>query len=304
MAPVGTPLYVMWAALVMGGSILPDADMKRTVADELFGPFTRGIRWGTVTLIPGLWTLVRPFLGGHRGRTHRIEGVILFLAGLWLCTLWRIPSTIVVVLGAGLALRTAHLILEWLFGIRYRKRYWLPLFAVSLGVGWLFWTSGAPLPVQVPFALAFACLVHIGGDILTDAGVKVTFASEKKVKIPEPFAFKAGGWVENTIVVPPMLIAAVLVVCYQAGYDPVGSVLEAHEERVMSVENTVTHLYNADSRSGAGNCTCGMAERHRCHYHQFMPGRNRPDLCTCALPPEAACHWSHFVPPDHPAWRV
>lgn len=226
-APVGTPTYVAWAGVVAGCSFLPDLDMKRTAADELFGPFTRGFRWGTRTLTPGLWTLVRPFLGGHRQRSHRVEGVVLFLFGIWLCHLWAIPSTVVVVFATGLGLRSAHLVVEWLFGIRYRRRYWIPLLFVSCVVGYLFWTSGAHLPGWVPFAMALGCAVHILGDCLTDSGVRLTFASEKKTKIPEPFAFKAGGWVENTLVVPPMLIAAVLVVCYQAGYDPVGTVLEA-----------------------------------------------------------------------------
>lgn len=59
-----------------------------------------------------------------------------------------------------------------------------------------------------------------------------------------------------------------------------------------------THLYNTDPQSGAGNCTCGMAERHRRHYHAFMeaagiggPGGNPDHLCTCGLSKYAECHW-------------
>lgn len=225
------PTYWAWTTVVAGCSILPDSDLKRTVADELFGPFTRGIRLGQTTLIPGLFTIVRLFLGGHRNRSHRIEGVLMFLAGVWACTHWLASSTIVLVLATGLGLRSIHLIAEWLFGIRYRKRYWLPLFAVSLAVGWLYYQTGAPLPGWVPFAMGLGCAVHICGDLVTDSGVRLTFATEKKSRLlPEPLCFKAGGWVENTIVVPPMFIAAVLVVCYQAGYDPVGSVLDAMKE--------------------------------------------------------------------------
>lgn len=221
------PTYWAWTTVAAGCAILPDADMKRTVADELFGPFTRGIRWGTVTLLPGLFTIVRLFLGGHRQRSHRVEGVLLFLFGVWLCTHWAISSTAVVVVAAGLALRSTHLIGEWLFGFRYRKRYWMPLFVVSLGVGYLFWSNGAHLPGWVPFAMALGCAIHILGDMCTDSGVRLTFATEKKSRLlPEPLCFKAGGWVENTLVVPPMFMAAVLVVAYQAGYDPIGAVME------------------------------------------------------------------------------
>lgn len=222
-----SPSYWCWVGILAGCSVLPDADMKRTVADELFGPFTRGIRWGQTTLIPGLFTIVRLFLGGHRQRSHRVEGVLLFLTGVWICTHWVVSSTVVLVLATGLALRSAHLVAEWLFGLRYRRRYWLPLFAVSLAAGWLFYRTGTPLPGWVPFAMGAGCAVHILGDLVTDSGVRLTFATEKKSRLlPEPLCFKAGGWVENTLVVPPMFIAAVLVVAYQAGYDPIGAVME------------------------------------------------------------------------------
>lgn len=52
-----------------------------------------------------------------------------------------------------------------------------------------------------------------------------------------------------------------------------------------------THPYTPDPQSGAGNCTCGMAERHRTHPHTYMRAAyTTADLCTCALPPDADCH--------------
>lgn len=51
------------------------------------------------------------------------------------------------------------------------------------------------------------------------------------------------------------------------------------------------HLYNPDPQSGAGNCTCGLPERHRKHFHKFMAAQDYHDLCTCALGPTAFCHW-------------
>lgn len=54
------------------------------------------------------------------------------------------------------------------------------------------------------------------------------------------------------------------------------------------------HSYSRDPQSGAGNCVCGGAERHRRHPHLFLHGApeyggNRY-ICTCGLPPEAPCH--------------
>lgn len=220
--------FWVWTGLVAGCSILPDADVKRSTVDELLGPVTRGIRWGTVTLIPGLWSFVRPFLGGHRQRSHRVEGVIAFLAAVWILTHWRISSAVLVVFGVALAVRCLFLVATYLFDTTYRKRYWLPLLAVSLAGTYLFWQTGDPLPAYVPFAMAAGCAVHVLGDMTTDSGVKLTHLSEKPARLlPEALCFKAGGWVENTIVVPVMIIATVLVVSYQAGFDPVGSVLNA-----------------------------------------------------------------------------
>lgn len=50
------------------------------------------------------------------------------------------------------------------------------------------------------------------------------------------------------------------------------------------------HIYQKDPQSGAGNCTCGAAERHRRHPHEFMPSNADPELCVCALPFEAGPH--------------
>lgn len=219
-----------WVGVIAGCSLLPDVDLRQSTASELFGPFTRGIRWGNTTLVPGLWSLLRPFLGGHRKRTHSIPGIAVFLAAIWVLCHWLLSSSIVVVFAFGLAVRALFLIATYLFDVKYRKRYWLPLFAGSLAVGWWFYTGAAPLPGWLPWAMAGGCAVHLIGDAMTDSGVQLTHLSEKKFHLfGETLAFKAGGWVEHTLVLPPMLIAAVLVVAYQAGYDPIGSVLTALE---------------------------------------------------------------------------
>lgn len=56
------------------------------------------------------------------------------------------------------------------------------------------------------------------------------------------------------------------------------------------MSKTSMHEYKSDSQSGAGNCTCGMAERHRNHFHKFVKAASRDDICTCALPESATCH--------------
>lgn len=53
---------------------------------------------------------------------------------------------------------------------------------------------------------------------------------------------------------------------------------------------TTMHEYKSDPQSGAGNCTCGQAERHRNHFHTFVTAQSWEGLCTCALPESASCH--------------
>jgi len=50
------------------------------------------------------------------------------------------------------------------------------------------------------------------------------------------------------------------------------------------------HIYLKDPQSGAGNCTCGAAERHRRHPHEFVAILKQHELCTCGLPFEAEPH--------------
>lgn len=57
------------------------------------------------------------------------------------------------------------------------------------------------------------------------------------------------------------------------------------------MSKTKMHEYKADPQSGAGNCTCGMAERHSRHFHEFLPRMGNRELCVCGLPENAAaCH--------------
>jgi hypothetical protein len=226
--PFGDPAWWAWVAVVAGCAILPDADMKRSVVDELWGPFTRGIRLGKSTVIPGLWSLVRPLLGGHRVRSHRIEGVLVFLAGIWVATHWVASSAVIAALATGLSIRSAALVAAWLTDFRYRRSYWIGNAAASAAVGWWVLDSGAHLPGWLPFAMAFGCAVHIAGDMVTDSGVQLTFAFPKKARLlPEPLCFKAGGWVEHAVVMPVLVIATGIAIAYQAGYDPIGTVLTA-----------------------------------------------------------------------------
>jgi hypothetical protein len=50
------------------------------------------------------------------------------------------------------------------------------------------------------------------------------------------------------------------------------------------------HEYQRSPHSGAGNCVCGAAERHRRHPHGFIAADSKPELCTCGLPCDAKCH--------------
>jgi hypothetical protein len=59
------------------------------------------------------------------------------------------------------------------------------------------------------------------------------------------------------------------------------------------------HEYKSDPQSGAGNCTCGQAERYRDHFHKFVKAVGYGDLCSCALPASATCHIEMVWVNDH-----
>jgi hypothetical protein len=66
------------------------------------------------------------------------------------------------------------------------------------------------------------------------------------------------------------------------------------EELATNIKKTIMakttmHEYKSDPQSGAGNCVCGQAERHRDHFHKFVKAMSS-DTCTCALPESASCH--------------
>lgn len=50
------------------------------------------------------------------------------------------------------------------------------------------------------------------------------------------------------------------------------------------------HIYTKDPQSGAGNCTCGAAELHRRHPHEFVAMRAVDDNCVCGLVFETVPH--------------
>lgn len=223
------PTFWAWTGVMVGAALLPDFDTRSATVNNLWGPVTNGVRVFKIPILPGLWPILRPLVGGHRRGSHSALGLIVLLAALWLCSHWLLSSAIVAALAFGLALRGTGVLTEYLIGLKYRRRYWVGNLAASAAAGWYLFDHALRLPGWVPWAMAGGALVHVMGDMLTDSGVKLAWPTrDVDVRLlPEPLCFKAGGWVENTLVVPPMLIAAVLVVAYQAGYDPIGAVFEA-----------------------------------------------------------------------------
>lgn len=53
----------------------------------------------------------------------------------------------------------------------------------------------------------------------------------------------------------------------------------------------MTHPYEEDSQSGAGNCTCGAAEHHRRHPHTYLRAWFNDGRCVCGLTESDPTHY-------------
>jgi membrane-bound metal-dependent hydrolase YbcI (DUF457 family) len=190
-----------WVAVVAGCALAPDLDMAQSTIGRMWGPITGGIyiKWfGRRRLIfPGLSHLVEFLAGGHRQRTHTIDGLIILLGMVYLAQLWTIPTALVLALLTGVGILAADFLIPGKIG-------WKINLAVSAGVGCWSATRGFELPGWVVWAMVLGCAVHILGDMLTIQGCRMSMiGNDARVRI---LPLTTGGPVERLLIVPGLLI--------------------------------------------------------------------------------------------------
>lgn len=221
--------YWVYVSVWTGAALLPDIDAKGSTADRVWGPLSAGWRPRLLgkrrTVLPGVWSFVRPFVGGHRRGTHATIGLIAVLGLVWLSQFWPPAAGFFVALGTGLALRGAGVVVEHLSGWRYRRRYWKLNALLSVAAGVWFVQIGADFPSWLPWAMGGGSLAHVLGDLLTDGKVHLDWPfQDRPVGLPEWLAFRTGGWFEHVVVMPWLAIGCGVLLCYQFGYDLIGEI--------------------------------------------------------------------------------
>jgi membrane-bound metal-dependent hydrolase YbcI (DUF457 family) len=206
--------------IVCGGAgLLPDLDTPAGTAARSLGLVTRWLARAVDAASLLIYHATRSPAdvsdrrSGHRTATHTVPACLLAGATVGLLGLLH-P-----VAGA-----VCCALLGGLLACGYRKAG--GLLAVSTGlVAWWTLTSYSGWSWLVPLAVTLGCLVHVGGDWLTNSGVPLLWPIRSQgkrwrlVRSPAPFA--AGDHVETGIVRPLLWVALAVAVSAVTGVLPV-----------------------------------------------------------------------------------
>lgn len=213
------PVRLLAVAATGGAALLPDLDIPSSTAARSLGLLTKLIARGVGAASLAIYHATRGEAdpagraNGHRLATHTLPACLLFglLASL-ACLLHPLAGTSLLgVLGGllGLGLRTAGASLALVAGggayyvlTTYPSWWWL--FGVSVALG---------------------CLAHLGGDVVTPAGIPICWPREADGRrwrmVSTPATFGAGGDIETVVVTPVLGLCLVLAASAVTGVLPV-----------------------------------------------------------------------------------
>lgn len=171
------------SALIIGGTLLPDADHPNASAAKSFPPLSNLVVTG-----------VSRVSGGHRGYTHTFLGVGIFATLTYLACLWQVD-----ICGYSL-LPLALLIVAFCVSLGLSTLKVVPKstgYALGIAAGYLIYIS--PLPaLTIAGFLSLGCLVHLAGDVITTEGLKL-FRPFSDVTVRIPILGNAGSTREKML---------------------------------------------------------------------------------------------------------
>jgi membrane-bound metal-dependent hydrolase YbcI (DUF457 family) len=174
-----------------GAALAADIDEKHSKASQVAGP---------------LGSFMRIFTGAHRTRTHW-PLVIIPLLTAWVWALinvfgpgWELGATLGLTIALGWPFCTAAILPE-----KYEKVAAAIAIPVGIFVAWLAATKGFQPDWWLYAAIPVPYFTHLLGDTPTPAGIS-WLAPFTKTKFSAGL-FKSGGFVENSIVSPLLLLA-------------------------------------------------------------------------------------------------
>lgn len=212
------------AALVStcgGFAVVPDLDHPNSSISRFWGPVSGGVRariWGRRRrVLWGITDVVCAVSGGHRRGTHTVDGMAVFLFGVWVAS-WTRPTTAFVLgLVTGISYAAFCILMGWAV-----RKHAIENLALSGFVAWASYTQGWRIPWWLVAAMALGILAHIGGDMLTVGKCPLSWW-DTKTKIGLGW-FVTNGPFERWVMRPLVLIPAnALPLLYLIGYHPIGA---------------------------------------------------------------------------------
>lgn len=202
------PVRGLVVVVAGGAALLPDLDHPSGTAARSLGLVTRLLARGVAALSLVVYHATRADAdpadrkGGHRTATHTVPACLA--AGVTVAAAAASHPAVLVVVASllagllGLGVRTCGASLAAVGGA-------LAWWAASEHPGW-WWVYGV--------AAAVGCLAHLGGDLVTPAGIPIWWPIERRGRrwapVASPVTFPAGG-AEETVIVTPLLLVAVAV---------------------------------------------------------------------------------------------
>ena len=208
---------IPFAVVVAGYSIFPDLDCGGATASRLLGPVTRAMSWLVQRFSAVVYRITRTDTSSESAGTHRhLTHTVVFAVGLgalaWATSLaspWVVAAWLVFgVLSAGAALSGLAAVVAAAAAV-------VPL-ASSGSVETVF----ADMQPWTGIAVGVGCLVHLVGDGITVSGIPALWPIPIGGRtwhdlhlLPHPIQLHTGRRVENRLLYPLFLIAA-LVLCW------------------------------------------------------------------------------------------
>lgn len=213
---------VPFAAATAGYALLPDLDHPGAGASRLLGPITGFVSSVVRAFSSLLYSLTKgprdeDSTGQHRHASHTLVAAVLLgfatssagAAGGWRAVL--AVALLGLILAAG-ALGDWVLLVVLGAGVWTIAGTWLPgtsaVEALHAGLG--------EIGSWIGVAVAVGMFVHCLGDSLTRSGcpwlwpLPIRGETWYEIRLPRHLRFRTGGWVENLLIAPALIIAGVL----------------------------------------------------------------------------------------------
>jgi hypothetical protein len=214
-----------------GFAVLPDLDHPNSGISRMWGNFSAGKktkigpRW--YVLVPGLTHMVGAVSGGHRKGTHTIEGMLVFVALMWMASWSRLGTALALAFVTAITWLGVTVLMKW-----SPRRHAGENIGLTVLVGVLSWTQEWTMPWWVFVAMALGILAHIGGDMMAGK-CPVSWRNTKKYVGLDWFT--TGGLFEVLVMRPLILLPAnVLLALYLLGFHPLEAAFHYIIERTIS----------------------------------------------------------------------